>query len=129
MSGSSAGSPGPAVRIGDLLDRRVVDAAGHRIGRVRDVRLVADGPVQAPSGEPAPRVAGLVVGRPFGGDRLGFGRTVHAPWLLARLFAAVRRRQHYVEWADIAQLGPPVVLAVTVDRLAPFGPHIDDEEE
>nr|WP_219418285.1 hypothetical protein [Pseudonocardia nigra] len=108
-----------------MLERPVVDAAGRRVGRVRDVRLVCDGPVYEPSGEPAPRVAGLVVGRPFGGDRLGFGRTVDAPWLLARLFAALRRRQHYVDWADVAELGPPVVLSVTADRLEPFGPEFD----
>jgi hypothetical protein len=110
------------MRIGDLLGRRVVDAAGRRLGHIRDVRVVADGPPQHPSGRPALRVAGLIVGRPLGGDRLGYGRTVHGPRLLDALFAAVRRQQYYVAWNDIARTGPTVVLNVTTDRLGPPSP-------
>jgi hypothetical protein len=100
------------MRTSDLLDRPVVDAAGRRIGRVRDVRLVRDG--HDAYGRPVYRLDGLVVGRPFDGDRLGYGRTVDAPRLLAAVFAAVRRRQYYVHWGDVARIGPPIVLSTTV---------------
>jgi hypothetical protein len=109
------------MRISELLDRPVVDAVGRRIGRVRDVRVIADGPVQHPSGARALRVDGLVVGRTLGGDRLGYGRTVHGPRLLAALFDKIRSHQHYVPWADIHRTGHTIVLTVSAADLRPPG--------
>jgi sporulation protein YlmC with PRC-barrel domain len=105
------------MRIGDLLDRRVEDVAGRRVGRVRDVRLIGDGPVQQPSGERAPRLDALIVGRTIGGDRLGFGRGVQGPWLLDALFAAIRRSQYDVPWEAVASVGRRIVLSVRIQEL------------
>jgi sporulation protein YlmC with PRC-barrel domain len=100
------------MRMSDLLDRRVVDATGRRVGRVREVRLVPD--AASPG---AYRLDGLVVGRLLGGDRLGYGRTVAAPWLLAHLFAAIRRTQHYVRWSEVERVGRTIDLNRTRDEL------------
>jgi sporulation protein YlmC with PRC-barrel domain len=105
------------MRIGDLLDRRVRDVAGRRVGRVRDVRLIGDGPVQQPSGDRAPRLDALIVGHTVGGDRLGFGRGVRGPWLLAVLFAAIRRSQYDVPWVSVASVGRRIVLSVGIEDL------------
>ena len=53
------------MRLSDLLGSEVVDADGHTLGHVRDVRLVADGPPQGDFG-PALRLHGLLVGRGLG---------------------------------------------------------------
>lgn len=58
-----------------------------------------------------------MVGRPFGGNRLGYWHTVHATRPLAALFAARRRRQHFVRWDDSASTGRAITLNTTVDRL------------
>jgi hypothetical protein len=88
-----------------------------RLGRVRDARLVPDPAHLDAHDRPTYRLDGLVVSRPFDGYRLGYGRTVHAPRLLAAAFAIVRRRQHNVRWADIAHVDGTIVLTVTADRL------------
>jgi len=104
------------MRASELLSRRVVDAAGRRIGRVRDIRVVADGPPQQPSGHPALRLEALFIG-PRGGDRLGYGRTVAGPWPLAALFTVVGRRQYDVPWSAVAEVGPTIVLRLTLADL------------
>ncbi|GAA5125608.1 hypothetical protein [Pseudonocardia adelaidensis] len=94
----------------------MVDPAGRSVGRVRDVVLVPDPTrADAPAGT-AYRIDGLVVGVPVDGDRLGYGRTVHAPRLLAALFTARRRRQRYIRWADIDHTGPTIVLTADPGR-------------
>ncbi|MHA6629725.1 PRC-barrel domain-containing protein [Pseudonocardia sichuanensis] len=98
----------------DLLDRRVVDASGRHVGRVREVRLVPDA-----ANPDTYRMDGLVVGRLLGGDRLGYGRTVAAPWLLARLFAAIRRTQHHVRWDEVERVGATIELNRRLDELRP----------
>ena len=102
------------MRMSDLLDRRVVDAAGRRIGRVREVRLVPDA-----ASPDTYRLDGLIVGRLLDGDRLGYGRTVEAPWLLARLFAAIRRAQHDVRWSEVESVGAEIVLNRELEDLRP----------
>jgi hypothetical protein len=107
------------MRISDLLDRHVVDADRRRIGRVRDVRLTRATADDRQPGEGAYRIDGLVVGKPFSGDRLGYGHTVHSPRLLAALFAALRRQQHFVPWDAVAETGATIVLNTPLDRLPP----------
>jgi hypothetical protein len=89
------------VRISDLLNRAVVDAAGTELGRVHDVRLVQDGPllegVQA-----AFRLDGLVVGGGTLGIRLGYHRNqVRGPAPLRALFTRLERRAHYAPWREV----------------------------
>src|SRR3954468_14982204 len=88
------------MRLSDLLDAEVEDSDGSTIGRVHDVRMVQDGPVQGDFGA-AFRVRGLVVGRPALGARLGLDRAeVRGPWILKAFFAWLRT-DLYVEWERV----------------------------
>ena len=110
------------MRAGTLLHTEVVDSAGLVVGRVRDVRLVRDGPILRPSGERAPRVDGLIVGRVGFASGLGYGRTVSRPWPLAAIIRWLLRHERYVRWDDIDQLtSERITLRVPADRLRPPG--------
>jgi hypothetical protein len=90
------------MRLSDVLGCEVFDADGQSIGHVRDVRLVADGPVVGEFG-PALRVHGILVGRGSTGARLGLGRDeMRGPWLLKVIFG--RRPRHSIDWVDIASI-------------------------
>jgi hypothetical protein len=90
------------MRLSDLLGSEVVDADGNAIGKVRDVRLLADGPPQGDFG-PALRLHGLLVGRGSVGARLGLSRDrVKGPWLLKVILG--RRPPRLVEWSRVARL-------------------------
>src|SRR4051794_19249558 len=58
---ASDGYREPAMRLSDLLSSTVFDAEGREVGRVRDVRLVQDGPIQGTFGAGL-RVEGLIIG-------------------------------------------------------------------
>src|SRR3954447_19746760 len=91
------------MRLSDLLDAEVVNSDGSTIGRVHDVRMVQDGPVQEMFGA-ALRVQGLVVGRPALGARLGLDRAdVKGPWILKAFFRAIRT-DLYVEWERVRSI-------------------------
>ncbi len=80
------------MRLSDLLGAPVVDRDGRRVGRVIDVRLVQDGPVQFPYGA-ALRLDGLIVGERSGSRLLGYERDVRpAPlrWLVHVASGTVR---------------------------------------
>jgi hypothetical protein len=81
------------MRISDLLASDVHDASGRSIGRVRDVRVIQDGP--ATGGVQAGfRVDALLVGKGTLGGRLGYHHgQVEGPWLLKAL---ARRAEHKV---------------------------------
>jgi hypothetical protein len=96
------------MRLSDLLDRPVLDRDGRPLGRIREVRLVQDGPYVDGFGA-ALRVDGVLVGRPAAAVRLGFHRPdVRGPWPLKPIFAALARRATYVPWADlrVSEEGP-----------------------
>jgi hypothetical protein len=89
------------MRLSDLLDSDVVDAAGRTVGHVHDVRLVQEGPVVG-SSDATFRLAGLVVGGTKLGARLGFGRTsVQGPWLLKWLFERLHADDRFVPWGSV----------------------------
>jgi sporulation protein YlmC with PRC-barrel domain len=93
------------VRLSELAHLEVFDSEDLLIGRVRDVRLVQDGPLQGLVGA-AFRVDGLVVGRGALGVRLGFHRrSMKGPWLLKWLFERLERQARYVPWEDVASVG------------------------
>jgi sporulation protein YlmC with PRC-barrel domain len=97
------------MRLSDLLDAEVVDSSGSRIGRVHDVRMVQDGPVQGTFGA-ALRIRGLIVGRPGLGARLGLDRAdVKGPWVVKAFFRAIRT-DLYVEWERVRSLGQDRVV-------------------
>lgn len=87
------------MRLSDLLGSRVVDENGADLGRVRDVRLVQDGPLQGAFGA-ALRVDGVVAARTALGMRLGFHRAgVKGPWVLKAALGAIERHWAvYVSW-------------------------------
>jgi hypothetical protein len=90
------------MRLTDLLDRPVLDAEGRPMGRVREVRLVQDGPL-VPGFGAALRVDGLLVGQPASAVRLGFHRPdVRGPWPLKPVLAFLARRTTYVTWKDLS---------------------------
>ena len=87
--------------LSDLLDAEVVDGSGAPIGKVKDVRLVQDGPVTA-GFDHALRVAGLVTGRGAIALRLGFDRAgVRGPWPLTTIFRRLERHARFYEWSQV----------------------------
>jgi len=92
------------MRVSDILESVVIDAAGTRIGQVHDLRALRDGPVQGVFG-PGYRVQALVVGPTGVGVRLGFDRTsMDGPALLKRLFRHVHRNGRLVDWSLIESM-------------------------
>jgi len=90
------------MRLSELLDRPVVDAAGRRLGKVRDVRLVQDGPIMSGT-QAAMRVDGVVVSRGWRGVRLGYLRAeVRGPWLLRAIFGRLERAARTIPLRDLA---------------------------
>ena len=104
------------MRLSDVMGLTVVDADGHRLGRVDDVKLVQDGPYIEGFGA-ALRVDGLLVGAGRLAVRLGYQRhSVKGPVLLKAIFAAIERRGRFVRWADVASVdGGRVVLRGRAD--------------
>jgi hypothetical protein len=93
------------VRLSDLLGATVFDADGVEVGRVRDVRMVQDGPIQGSFGAGL-RVYGLVVGRIDVASRLGYERSgIDAPWLVAAIAHRLHRHGRYVPWEQVARYG------------------------
>ena len=87
------------MRLSDLLTSDVVDEHGTRVGHVRDVAFVRDGPWIDGFG-PAYRLEALIVGHGSLGARLGLDRDhVHSPWLLRAIFG--RRRPCTIPWSDV----------------------------
>jgi sporulation protein YlmC with PRC-barrel domain len=91
------------MRLSELLASEVVTERGERLGKVRDVRLVRDGP-KLPDGRLAYRVDALLVGKGSLGARLGLDREhVRRPWALVRLFG--RRSPRLVPWSSVLTVG------------------------
>jgi sporulation protein YlmC with PRC-barrel domain len=91
------------MRLSELFASEVVTERGERLGKVRDVRLVRDGP-KLPGGRLAYRVDALLVGKGSLGARLGLDREhVRQPWALVRLFG--RRRPRLVPWSSVLTVG------------------------
>jgi sporulation protein YlmC with PRC-barrel domain len=98
------------MRLADLLDAEVRDAAGRRLGRVHDVRLVQDGPPVGGFGA-ALRVEGFLVGPTAIGVRLGFERDrLAGPWALKAVFRAMHRGLHVVGWRQVAAIEERQIL-------------------
>ena len=92
------------MRISDLLDERVYDAAGNSVGKVHDVRLVQDARSRE-GDDDAFRVDALLVGHVGAATRLGFVRTgQRGPWLLRVLMTRRERRAEEIPWSDIERV-------------------------
>ncbi len=89
------------MRISDLMASDVQQADGTHVGRVREVRVVQDGPlingIQA-----AFRVDAVIVGRGSLGVRLGYhAEHDRGPWLLNLLFGRTKRRIREISMSDV----------------------------
>src|SRR4051794_20018722 len=101
------------MKVSDLLETTVIDATGRSLGRVRDVRVVQDGPLH-PSGQAGFRVHGLVAGRFALGTRLGYvsrpgspeALETRGPLPLRALFRWLHRNARYIAWQDITDITP-----------------------
>jgi len=83
------------MRISDLLASEVRRADGTLVGRVREVRIVQDGPTVGRL-QAGFRVDALLVGKGALGVRLGYhAGHVRGPWLLNALFG--RGKHHLVD--------------------------------
>ena len=88
------------MRMSDVLACRVHERDGTCLGRVRDVRLVMDGPTRGALA--SLRVDAVIVGGPALADRLGFLRGgVRGPALLAALLRRFEARDVTIAAADI----------------------------
>ena len=91
------------MRASDLFRCTVVTADGTELGRVRDARVVQDGPIRQ-GVQAALRVEALVVGSGAVGERLGYIRAeVRGPWLLRVLLTRLERRANVVDVHDVAE--------------------------
>ena len=90
------------MRLSELLDRVVVTADGRSLGKVRDVRLVQDGPILAGGTQAALRVDAVIVSKGWRGVRLGYLRgEVRGPWLLRAIFGRLERGAHAIPLRDL----------------------------
>jgi hypothetical protein len=113
------------MRLSELLRAEVLDARGERVGRVHDVRLVRNGPVQGGFG-PAYRLHGLLVGAGSWGSRLGFDRgNVKAPLPLKLLFRWFHQDAKFVDWNLVQRIqGREIHLSVARADLPPIPPLV-----
>jgi hypothetical protein len=101
------------MRISELLALEVVDADGRHVGKVRDVRLVQDGPVLGGT-QAAMRVEAVVAGGGALGIRLGYVRgRVRGPALLGWAFSWAERRADTFLMTDLDWDADANVLRVT----------------
>jgi sporulation protein YlmC with PRC-barrel domain len=108
------------MRVSDLLRATVVDTNGRRLGSVRDLHLVQDGPLRS-SGQASLRVHGLVAGRTAFATRLGYEnregieerRETRGPLPIRACVRWLHRNAVYIRWEDIVE--------ITDDRLVVRG--------
>ena len=88
------------MRMSDLMACEVYDAGGTSLGKVRDVRLVMDGPLRG--GLAALRVDAIVIGGDAIGGRLGYLRGgVRGPALIAAVMRRLEDRATVVPASDV----------------------------
>ncbi|MCU1481831.1 MAG: PRC-barrel domain containing protein [Subtercola sp.] len=97
--------------LSDLLTRPVIDAHGHSLGRVLDVRFVIDGAPGQLLAEA--RLAGLIISPRAATSFLGYERTDEkSPWLIASYLRWRHRGSFFVRWEDVDRLtSTRIVLA------------------
>lgn len=105
------------MRASDLVQRRVLDAAGAHIGVVVDVKLVA-GKQDAAAPALSYALAGLVVARRDRGSLLGYGHgRMAGPWPLSAIADRAYRRLLWVPWSAVGSLGDGNVRLATSSPL------------
>jgi sporulation protein YlmC with PRC-barrel domain len=104
-----------------LLDRQITDVEGRMVAKVDDVELI-----ESPDGTLA--VSGLLCGPAALLPRLGgrFGPAVHRFWIALGRQQADREKPHWIDLADVAELGSEVKLRIGRDGLLVTQPLDDD---
>jgi sporulation protein YlmC with PRC-barrel domain len=93
--------------LSDLIHLPVLDADGHRLGTVVDVRLAAppDDHQQVPT-----HVWGFVVSPGTQSSYLGYERSgVNSPWALATLLRWRHRGTFLAAWDDVARVATDAI--------------------
>jgi hypothetical protein len=111
------------LRVGELLQTTVVSADGKRLGRVRDLHIIQDGPLRA-SGEHAFRVHGIVAGRFALATRLGYAtypglapdEETRGPLAIRAIVRWLHRNAKYIPWEAIADITPSTITVQTAER-------------
>jgi sporulation protein YlmC with PRC-barrel domain len=109
------------MRLSDLLERPVVDETGRSWGKVHDVHLIQDGPLQ-PSGLAAFRIHGLIAGRGALGTRLGYTRrpgidqVTRGPLPLRLLMEHYQRSAVYIPWDTVQEVNPESLVVSSPPR-------------
>lgn len=90
--------------LSDVINTRVFNANGERIGFAVDVRFVVGG---SPSQLLAEAVLDSILVSPrTGSSFLGYERTgIVSPWPLGKLLERRHRDSYFVAWKDIAMFG------------------------
>ncbi|WP_157008777.1 PRC-barrel domain containing protein [Agromyces laixinhei] len=89
--------------LGDLLQAKVLDASGERLGWVIDVRFVLDGTVHETLADA--RLSGLIVSPRTKSSYWGFERhSQDSPALIARYLRWRHRGSFLVPWPSVAML-------------------------
>jgi hypothetical protein len=107
------------VNLGDLLDSRVLDDSGRRLGFVIDARFLLEEDDDA-GAEPreetvapplgAAQLDSLVVSPHTRTSFMGYERSnVSAPIFIARLLSWRHRGSQLLQWVDVARVEPGVV--------------------
>lgn len=107
------------MNLGDLLDSRVLDDSGRRLGFVIDARFLLEEDDDA-GAEPreetvapplgAARLDSLVVSPHTRTSFMGYERSnVSAPIFIARLLSWRHRGSQLLQWVDVARVEPGVV--------------------
>jgi hypothetical protein len=90
------------MRVSDLLDCEVFDAEGDSIGKVRDVRLVMDGPLRGALAQL--RLDAVFVGGNAIAGRLGYVRGgVRGPALLIAIMSRLERNVRTYDVNQVAE--------------------------
>jgi hypothetical protein len=101
--------------LSELIGVQVVTTTGDDLGRVHDVLVVQDGPLNA-RGQAGLRLHALAVGKRSFGAQLGYAQDmVTGPWLLRVLF---RKPPALVPWPAIVRRDNERIV-VDAERLTP----------
>ena len=86
--------------LSELFATEVRTTTGESLGRVRDVRLVQDGPLDGYTAKL--RVDTLVVAPSGRGLRLGYHHGgLRSPWLIRTAVRLLNRRVHTIDWSSV----------------------------
>jgi sporulation protein YlmC with PRC-barrel domain len=98
------------MRLSAIIGVDVVDADGHRVGTVADLRLVQDGPLLGAFA--AWRISGLIVVEKRHVRLFGYERHV-GPLVVRAIVRRLAGDVWFVPWADVTDIGPQQALVRT----------------